>query len=103
MTNHLPDRHELAFDVHPGHGRQRLHLPSRGTDRVERCRCEQSVAFYGADQEGGASLDLDQHIYRDGELLTRGWVQLACLDTVTYKPRALPSPVHAKLNAWKMP
>jgi len=89
----LVEREGLLFAVRSVN--MRYSRPARLNDRI--------VVTVEPTRIGGASLDLDQHIYRDGELLTRGWVQLACLDTVTYKPRALPSSVHAKLNAWKMP
>ena len=48
------------------------------------------------DESTRASLTFKQEIYRertDGELLLEGRVRVACLDAVSYRPRALPQSI----------
>jgi acyl-CoA thioester hydrolase len=49
---------------------------------------------------GRASIEVDQEIRREGTLLCRGRVKLACLDARTFAPRPLPKPITAELQAW---
>lgn len=42
---------------------------------------------------GKASVNLEQDIYRDQQLICRGRIKLAGLDAVTLKPRAIPIPL----------
>lgn len=39
----------------------------------------------------GASLDFEQKIYRDNELLCEATVKVACLDANRFRPRSIPS------------
>ena len=50
-----------------------------------------------------ASLTLHQQVVRCGDVLCRGEVTLACLNTLTYKPVALPKPLVSDVKEWKMP
>ena len=49
---------------------------------------------------GGASLQVEQNLLRDGTLLCRGRVKLACLDAHSFAPRPLPETFTAEMNAW---
>jgi len=50
----------------------------------------------------GASLELDQRVYREGELLTNAKIKLACVDANTLLPKAWPETLNEIFNAWKM-
>lgn len=39
----------------------------------------------------GASMDFEQKIFRDGELLCEAMVKIACLDSDRFRPRSIPS------------
>jgi acyl-CoA thioester hydrolase len=45
-----------------------------------------------------ASLQISQEVWRSAELLTVGTIRLACVDTATFKPRALPSTLTQSLG-----
>ncbi len=50
---------------------------------------------------GGASLELDQRVFRDGELLTSAHLKLACVEAQTLLPKAWPPVLLEVFNAWK--
>lgn len=50
-----------------------------------------------------ASLAVNQHIYRNDELLCEGNVRLASLDAATLNPTPIPEPLIADIKRWKMP
>ena len=50
-----------------------------------------------------ASLDVEQHIYKDDELLCEGTVRLASLNAATLHPAPIPKPLIADIKKWKMP
>ncbi len=52
-------------------------------------------------QFGKASLELDQNIYRENELLFKSRVKLACVDRQSFKPKPIPDPVRNEFNQWK--
>lgn len=47
---------------------------------------------------GRASLNFAQQIYCNGELLTRGTVQVGCVDAITMRPAGMPPQVRTKLE-----
>jgi acyl-CoA thioester hydrolase len=47
---------------------------------------------------GGASLQFDQQLRRDGELLASGKVLVACVDAVSFKPRRLPASLRSRIT-----
>lgn len=47
---------------------------------------------------GRASLDLQQHIYREDTLLCRGDIKLACIAASSLRPSAFPSPLAEALT-----
>jgi acyl-CoA thioester hydrolase len=47
---------------------------------------------------GGASLQFEQEVVRDGEVLARGNVLVACVDAQTFKPRRLPSKLRTRIT-----
>ena len=48
---------------------------------------------------GRASINFDQKIFRQTELLVQSAIQICCVDTVNMRPAALPSLVSKKLQA----
>ena len=46
---------------------------------------------------GGASLQFDQEVVRDGEVLARGNVLVACVDAQSFKPRRLPPELRTRI------
>lgn len=46
---------------------------------------------------GGASLQFDQQIQRNGEVITTGTVLVACVDATTFKPRRLPAALRTRI------
>lgn len=48
-------------------------------------------------RRGRASLCFHQQVWRDGALLADGVVEIACVDPITLKPRALPAALQAQL------
>ena len=52
---------------------------------------------------GRASIRLEQSVYRETERLCQSTIRLACLDSVRFKPVALPEPIISEINKWKMP
>lgn len=50
-----------------------------------------------------ASLNVDQHIYRNDELLCEGSVRLASLNAKTLNPAPIPEPLIADIKRWKKP
>lgn len=46
----------------------------------------------------GASLVIDQHIFRGEELLCQGEILLACVDTADFRPKAIPQSVKDRMN-----
>jgi len=49
---------------------------------------------------GRASLNFDQKIFLDTELLVQSAIQICCVDTVNMRPAALPKVVSKKLEAF---
>lgn len=45
---------------------------------------------------GGASLSFEQQLQRDGQVLTRATVLVACVDAASFKPRRLPLALRAE-------
>ncbi len=46
---------------------------------------------------GGASLQFEQQIERDGEVLASGKVLVACVDAGSFRPRRLPAALRARI------
>ncbi|MEO8315070.1 MAG: tol-pal system-associated acyl-CoA thioesterase [Pseudomonadota bacterium] len=46
---------------------------------------------------GGASLQFDQQLQREGEVLTTGTVLVACVDAASFKPRRLPAAFRTRI------
>lgn len=67
----------------------RYHLPARLDDLLE--------VLTRPRLAGGASLEFDQQVLRDGRLLASGAVLVACVDADTFKPRRLPAAFRARL------
>ena len=59
------------------------------------------IATVWPERLGGASLELDQRVFRDGELLTGAYLKLACVDANTLLPKAWPQVLLEVFNAWK--
>ena len=49
------------------------------------------------------SLNVEQHIYRNDELLCEGRVRLASLNAATLSPTPIPEPLITDMKRWKMP
>ncbi|MEM6581911.1 MAG: tol-pal system-associated acyl-CoA thioesterase [Pseudomonadota bacterium] len=47
----------------------------------------------------GASMQMDQCVYREGEALARAQLTLACVDRTGVQPRRIPADMAAKLKA----
>jgi len=47
---------------------------------------------------GGASLQFDQQLRRDGELVTSCTVLVACVDAASFTPRRLPPVLRTRIN-----
>ncbi|MDH3693753.1 MAG: YbgC/FadM family acyl-CoA thioesterase [Gammaproteobacteria bacterium] len=60
------------------------------------------IATVWPERLGGASLELDQRVFHEGELLTSAHVKLACVDAITLLPKPWPQVLHELFNAWKM-
>jgi acyl-CoA thioester hydrolase len=67
----------------------RYHLPARLDDLLEVVTRPQLG--------GGASLEFEQQVLRDGQLLASGRVLVACVDAVTFKPRRLPTEFRTRI------
>lgn len=50
-----------------------------------------------------ASLKVNQHVYRNEELLCAGKVRLASLNAATLHPTPIPQPLIADIKKWEMP
>ena len=85
----LRDEHDLVFAVRAM--RIDFRLPARLDDALQ-----VSVALT---QCRRASLVLVQAIHRDGELLLDAEVRIAALSASSFKPVAIPQPLHDSLNA----
>ena len=85
----LRDEHDLVFAVRAM--RIDFRLPARLDDALQ-----VSVALT---QCRRASLVLVQSIHRDGELLLDAEVRIAALSASSFKPVAIPQPLHDSLNA----
>ena len=46
---------------------------------------------------GGASVQFEQQVLRDGEVLARGNVLVACVDAQSFKPRRLPADLRTRI------
>jgi acyl-CoA thioester hydrolase len=46
---------------------------------------------------GGASLQFDQQVQRNGEVVARGAVLIACVDAASFRPRRLPAALRARI------
>jgi acyl-CoA thioester hydrolase len=46
---------------------------------------------------GGASLQFDQQLQRNGEVVATGSVLVACVDAETFKPRRLPAALRTRI------
>jgi acyl-CoA thioester hydrolase len=46
---------------------------------------------------GGASLEFDQQLQRDGEVVAGGCVLVACVDATSFKPRRLPPTLRTRI------
>jgi len=84
----LQHEHRAAFVVH------RLEIeylrPARLGDALE-----VTLALL---ERGGSRLAMKQHVVRDGTLLARSRLTLACLDPRTWRPARIPVPVAQKLK-----
>ena len=52
---------------------------------------------------GRVSLDLDQEIHRDSDLVCRGRIRLASVDAGTFLPKPIPDELKNELTTWKTP
>lgn len=50
---------------------------------------------------GRASLEFQQNIFRQQELLTKAMVNIVCLHEKFFAPSAIPQPLLNKINQWK--
>jgi acyl-CoA thioester hydrolase len=46
---------------------------------------------------GGASIEFEQQLQRDGEAVARGSVLVACMNATTFKPRRLPPTLRMRI------
>lgn len=50
-----------------------------------------------------ASLRVDQHIYRNEELICGGSIRLAAMNADAFQPARIPEPLIERIKTWKMP
>lgn len=79
--NGLKDEHNCLFAVHSM--QINFRRPARFNDALL-TRSEMT-------QTSGASMQFDQSVLRDDELLCNATVRVACLDALLFKPRPIPS------------
>src|SRR5690554_4327082 len=79
--NNLKDEHNCLFAVHS----MQIHYryPARFNDAL--------LIRSEITQMSGASMQFEQSVLRDGELLCSASVRVACLDALRFKPRPIPS------------
>lgn len=71
------------------------HKPARLSDLLD-------VSIAGL-KPGKVSMQLDQTIHRDRELLCQGDIKLASLDAASFDPHPIPSEILDRINKWKTP
>lgn len=84
----LAEEHKVLFSV--VNLQIHYHLPARLDDLLE-VVTRPRVA-------GGASLQFDQQVQRDGKVVTSGSVLVVCVDAVSFKPRRLPAALRARID-----
>lgn len=53
-------------------------------------------------RRGPASILLLQHVRREGEVLCRGEIKIACLTASGFSPTAIPEDIVARINTWSL-
>ncbi len=53
-------------------------------------------------RRGAASIVLLQHVRRQGEVLCRGEIKIACLKAPGFSPTAIPEDIVARIDTWSL-
>jgi acyl-CoA thioester hydrolase len=83
----LAEEQKVLFSV--VHLQIHYHRPARLDDLLE--------VVTRARTAGGASLEFDQQLRRDGDVVAGGSVLVACVDAASFKPRRLPATLRERM------
>lgn len=59
------------------------------------------TATLAIDRIGNASLAFAQEVRRGDATLCRAGIKIACIDSASFKPKAIPAAINARLDEWR--
>lgn len=59
------------------------------------------TATLAVERRGSASLTFAQEIRRSDATLCRGEIKIACIDSASFKPKAIPAAINDRLDEWR--